>query len=235
MKPIIIFQNVAHEGPGYLGEFLTQQSIPWQIVNTFEPETLPASIQAYSGVVLMGGPMSVNDDLPWLAPVLNLIREAVKLDTPVLGHCLGGQLMCKALGGKITQNAIKEIGWGEVQVSNNTIAKQWFGEIKTFNAFHWHGETFSLPQGATLVLSSQNCQNQAFAIGKHLAFQTHLEVTPEMVKVWCEMGQDELQTSASSVGVQQAKTMQEHLPMHCSSLSKVASQVYAQWVKGLVL
>ena len=234
MKPIIIFQHVAHEGPGFLGDFLTQQNIAWQIVNTFEFETLPVSIAGYSGVVLMGGPMSVNDDLPWIAPVLNLIREAVKLDIPVLGHCLGGQLMSKALGGVITQNTVKEIGWGEVKISENADAKQWFGEIEIFNAFHWHGETFSLPQGATHVLASKHCQNQAFSIGKHLAFQTHVEVTADMVKMWCDLGQDELQASASSPGVQQANVMQETLPVHCFFLNKVASQVYGQWIKGLV-
>ena len=109
MKPIIIFQNVAHEGPGYLGDFLTELSIPWQIVSTDDIKALPTSILSYSGVVLMGGPMSVNDDLPWIAPVLNLIREAYGADIPLLGHCLGGQLISSALGAQVTQNAIKEI------------------------------------------------------------------------------------------------------------------------------
>ena len=234
MNPVIIFQHVAHEGPGYLGDFLTQHQIPWQIVNTVEFETLPTSIAAYSGVVLMGGPMSVNDDLPWISTVLELIREAVQLDIPVLGHCLGGQLMSRALGGEITQNAVKEIGWGEVKISNNATAKQWFGEIEAFNAFHWHGETFSLPQSATHVLASVHCQNQAFAIGKHLAFQTHVEVTADMVKAWCDLGQDELQAAASSPGVQQAEAMQETLVLHCFFLNKVAKKVYGEWIKGLV-
>jgi GMP synthase-like glutamine amidotransferase len=234
MKPVIIFQHVAHEGPGYLGDFLTQYQIPWQIINTFELETLPTSVAAYSGVVLMGGPMSVNDDLPWVSKVLALICEAVQLDIPVLGHCLGGQLMSRALGGEVTQNAVKEIGWGEVKVSDNPTARQWLGEIEVFNAFHWHGETFSLPHGATHVLSSKHCQNQAFSIGKHLAFQTHVEVTADMVKMWCDIGQDELEASASSPGVQQAEVMQETLSLHCFFLNKVASQVYGEWIKGLV-
>lgn len=234
MKPIIIFRNVAHEGPGYVGEFLTAQQIPWQIINTDEIGTLPASILGYSGVVLMGGPMSVNDDLPWIAPILGLIREAYAADIPLLGHCLGGQLISKALGSVVTQNAVKEIGWGEVQVSQNEVAKHWFGDIESFNSFHWHGETFGLPQGATHLLASPYCQNQAFAIGKHMALQSHIEITEDMVQIWCETGVEELAQAAASPAVQQADEMQQNLPLHCFFLHKVANQVYSQWIKGLV-
>ena len=186
------------------------------------------------GMVLMGGPMSVNDDLPWIAPILNLIQEAHALDIPLLGHCLGGQLISKALGGIVTQNAIKEIGWGEVAVSRNETAKHWFGEIESFNSFHWHGETFSLPLGATHLLASPYCQNQAYAIGKHLAFQSHIEVSAEMVQSWCEIGKEELAEASESPAVQQTDEMQQNLPLHCFFLQKVAKQVYGQWIKGLM-
>ena len=233
VKPIIIFRFLAHEGPGYLGDFLTAQNIPWQLVKVDEGETLPASILAYSGMVLMGGPMSVNDDLPWIAPILDLVREARDNDIALLGHCLGGQLMSKALGGIVTQNAVKEIGWGEVTVSQNEAAKNWFGSIETFNAFHWHGEMFSLPQGATHLLASPYCQNQAWSIGRHLAFQTHIEMTAEMVQKWCEEGESELKESVASPAVQQADAMQQELPLHVFFLQKVAKQVYSQWIQGL--
>lgn len=235
MKPVVIFKNVAHEGPGYLGDFLTQKNIPWQIVNTNQIETLPSSILGFSGMVLMGGPMSVNDDLPWIAPVLALIQEARQADIPLLGHCLGGQLISKAFGGVVTQNPVKEIGWGAVSVTQNEVAKDWFGEIESFNSFHWHGETFSLPEGATHLLSNDYCQNQAYALGKHLALQTHIEVNVEMVQNWCVEGADELAESASSPAVQAADVMQENLPLHCFFLKKVADQVYGQWIKGLGL
>ena len=234
MKPVIVFKNVTHEGPGYLGDFLNEQNIPWQEVDTNGVGTLPASILAYSGVVIMGGPMSVNDNLPWMAPLLDLIREARAADIPLLGHCLGGQLISKAFGGVIGANPVKEIGWGEVTVSQNVAAKDWFGEIETFNSFHWHGETFSLPEGATHLLASAHCQNQAYSIGKHLAFQSHIEVTAEMVKNWCELGTNELAESASSPAVQQSGVMQQTLPAHCFFLNKVAKQVYGQWIKGLM-
>jgi GMP synthase-like glutamine amidotransferase len=235
MKEVIIFRFLGHEGPGYLGDFLDVNNIPWQLIKVDEGEPEPASILAYSGMVLMGGPMSVNDDLPWIAPILALVREAVDNDIPVLGHCLGGQLMSKALGAKITKNPIKEIGWGEVTVSENEVAKNWFGSIETFNAFHWHGETFSLPEGAIHLLASPYCQNQAWSIGKHLAFQTHIEMTAEMVTKWCEEGVDELRESAASIAVQQADAMKKELPLHVFFLQKVAKQVYTQWIKNLKL
>lgn len=234
MKPVVIFRHVAVEGPGYLATFLDAHGIPWQLIKIDEGDAIPESISVFSGMVLMGGPMSVNDDLPWIVPVLDLIREAVAADVPVLGHCLGGQLISKALGGVVTQNPIKEIGWGEVAVSPNATAYRWFGDMESFNGFHWHGETFSLPEGATHLLASKHCQNQAYAIGKHLAFQCHIEMTPEMVEAWCYVGADEIRQSSASPAVQSAEVIMENLPLHCFFLNKVANHVYTQWIKGLV-
>jgi len=234
MKPVIIFRHAIAEGPGYLAMFLEAQGIPWQLVKIDQGEPLPLSIADFSGMVLMGGPMSVNDDLPWIPPLLKLIREAVALDVPVLGHCLGGQLISKALGGAVTRNPVKEIGWSEITVSDDSVARHWFGEIERFNGFHWHGETFSMPEGAIHLLASDYCKNQAYAIGKHLAFQCHIEMTPEMILSWCDIGTDELKEASSSPAVQQREEIAQNLPLHCFFLNKVASQVYAQWIKGLV-
>jgi GMP synthase-like glutamine amidotransferase len=107
-------------------------------IDTGDP--VPVDIAAYSGLVFMGGPMSVNDGLPWIPPVLDAIRDAVRRDIPVLGHCLGGQLMAKALGGTVGPNPLKEIGWGAVHVLDNPQASPWFGDApKQFLVFHWHG------------------------------------------------------------------------------------------------
>lgn len=234
MKPVVIFRYSAVEGPGYLATFLEAQDIPWQLIKVDEGDVIPESISAFSGIVLMGGPMSVNDDLPWIGLVLDLIREAVAADVPVLGHCLGGQLISKALGAVVTQNPVKEIGWGEVAVSSNVSAHSWFGDMESFNGFHWHGETFSLPAGATHLLASKYCQNQAYSIGKHLAFQCHIEMTPEMVEAWCDVGADDIRQSTASPAVQSAEVIMENLPLHCFFLNKVANVVYMQWIKGLV-
>ena len=233
MKPAVIFRHAGTEGPGYLATFLDMQGIPWHLVKLDEHDPLPASIAEYSGMVLMGGPMSVNDDLPWIAPLLELIREAVAADIPLLGHCLGGQLISKALGADVTANPVKEIGWGEVTVSNNDIARCWFGDIESFNGFHWHGETFSLPEQAVHLLASPYCENQAYAIGKHLAFQCHIEMMPDMVQSWCDVGAEEVRQASASPAVQQVGVMMENLPLHCFFLNKVATRIYSQWIKGL--
>ncbi len=234
MKPVAIFRNVAHEGPGFLASFLDENGIPTTLFDTADLANLPGSVLDFSGMVLMGGPMSVNDDLPWINPLLALIRQAMAHDLPVLGHCLGGQLMAKASGARVTKHAVKEIGWAAVTVTDSEVAKHWFGQIEQFNAFHWHGETFALPAGASHLLASTHCQNQAYAMGKHLALQCHIEMTADMIKSWCEEGADELLEASASPAVQQAEVMQVNLPLHCFFLQKVARQLYGQWIKGLL-
>lgn len=233
MKPVVIFRHAETEGPGFLGAFLGEKNIPWVLVKIDQGEALPSSPVDFCGVVLMGGPMSVNDDLPWIPPLLSFIREAIQLDIPVLGHCLGGQLMSKALGANVTPNPIKEIGWGEVRVHDSAEARYWFGDLKQFQVFHWHGETFSLPSGAIHLLSSIYCLNQAYTIGKHLAFQCHIEMTAQMVKSWCEVGADEMKTAAESPGVQQVTALQDNLESRVHALNAIARPVYERWISGL--
>lgn len=233
MKPVVIFRHALTEGAGYLGTFLTAKNIPWQMVRIDQGDCLPDSMDSYSGMVLMGGPMSVNDDLPWIAPLLALIVDAIDRDIPVLGHCLGGQLISKALGATVGKNPVKEIGWGSVTVSKNAATEKWFAGLDRFDAFHWHGETFNLPKGAAHLLASAYCQNQAYAIGKHLAFQCHIEMTCEMVKVWCDVGSDEVQASLGSPGVQSVNEMQEALAAKIERLNRVSQGIYEQWIQGL--
>ena len=233
MKPVAIFRHAPTEGPGYFATFLEQKGIPWTLVAVDRGEAVPADASAFSGLVFMGGPMSVNDGLPWIGPVLSLIRQAVAEDIPVLGHCLGGQLMAKALGGTVGRNPVKEIGWGGGTVADNEAARRWFGAIKGFDAFHWHGETFSLPEGAVGILSSAHCPNQAFVLGRHLGMQCHVEMTEEMVRKWCEVGADEVAAAAASPGVQSVGAMQEDLAARVERLNGYAAGLYRHWVAGL--
>lgn len=233
MKPVAIFRHFPIEGPGYLATFLDAHAIPWQLVRIDAGEALPAGIGQFSGLVFMGGPMSVNDDLAWIAPVLALIRQALASDIPVLGHCLGGQLMAKALGGVVNRSPIKEFGWGEVSVADNPVAHEWFGDLSEFESFHWHGEVFTLPAATTRLLSSRYCENQAFALGKHLAMQCHVEMTAEMVTAWCEAGGEET-NAGSGPPVQSAEAMQQDLAKRVAALNQIAERLYVKWAAGLV-
>lgn len=196
-------------------------------------EAVPRDARKYSGLVFMGGPMSVNDDLPWIAPALELARDAVRKDVPLLGHCLGGQLMSKALGGAVKQNAVKEIGWGEVRASENGVAREWLRELASFESFHWHGETFSIPPGATRVMENAHCANQAFALGKHFGMQCHVEMTRELIESWLASGAQEIAESAASPAVQPPAEMRENLEERLARLSAVANRIYDRWTEGL--
>jgi len=233
MNPIAIFRHAPTEGPGYFAEFLDARRIPWQLIAIDAGDAVPHSAEAFSGLVFMGGPMSVNDALPWISQVETLICDAVARDIPVLGHCLGGQLMSKALGGKVSRNRVKEIGWGEVAVDDSDTARAWFGKTKKFNAFHWHGETFTLPSGATHLLSSAHCTNQAWAIGKHLALQCHVEMTAAMIASWCEVGADEVLAASDSPAVQPVEEMMRRAEMELPQLHGAAERLYTEWIVGL--
>ena len=229
-KPVAIFRHSPGEGPGYFATFLDRHSIPWVLVKVDEGEPIPASGADFSGLCFMGGPMSVNDDLAWIPPVLALIRDAVGAGVPTIGHCLGGQLMSKALGGRVTRNPVKEIGWGTVGVAAPE-ARDWLGDVRSFDAFHWHGETFSIPAGATRILSSAHCDNQAFVIGPHLAMQCHVEMTEAMIRLWSRHWAAEKAPPGPSV--QTPEEMAAEAAERISAMRLMADRLYGRWIEGL--
>jgi GMP synthase-like glutamine amidotransferase len=233
MKPVAIFRHVRSEGPGYFATCLEQRSIPWTLIPIDEGAAVPRDAAAFSGLAFMGGPMSVNDDLPWIGSALELIRNGVRRDLPVIGHCLGGQLMARAFGGEVTRARVPEIGWGEVRVADNAVGGAWFGPAEAFEAFHWHGETFSIPPGGTRVLANAHCENQAFALGKHLGLQCHVEMTEELVRSWCRGGRAEIASHAASPGVQPAEEILRDLAPRLARLHEAADRVYERWCESL--
>jgi GMP synthase-like glutamine amidotransferase len=136
------------------------------------------------------------------------------------------------LGATVGKNPVWEIGWGEVQVEDNPVARQWLGELTSFDSFHWHGETFSLPAGAAKLLSSPHCANQAFALGPHLGLQCHVEMTADMVNSWCDSGEDDI-AAHPGPAVQQVQEMRRNLRSRVTALNRVGRKLYRYWIKGL--
>ncbi len=232
MNEILIFRHAAGEGPGYFARFLDRHGLRYRVIRIDQNEPVPESIDDSSALVLMGGPMSVNDALPWIPQVLRLIGEAMDADRPVLGHCLGGQLLSKALGGTVTSNTIREIGWFPVRRTENAAANDWLdGLAPEFEAFHWHGETFTIPPGGSRILSSDACANQGFVIGKALGLQCHVEMLPQMVHDWSRIGREEIARPSDTI--QSAGQMDEALEDRIERLHHVADVLYGRWMLGL--
>jgi len=141
----------------------------------------------FDWLVVMGGPMNVDEHglYPWLAREKEFIRRVIDRGAPVLGVCLGGQLICRVLGGQVTKNPQKEIGWFPVTLTPEAVASPLFGRFpKQFPAFHWHGDTFSIPPGAIRIAMSDGCDNQAFQYGRRVvALQFHWDYSLQSVEV----------------------------------------------------
>ncbi len=233
MKPIAVFRHSPGEGPGYFAMFLEGQGIPWELVAIDNGEMPPTSAALFSGLCFMGGPMSVNDDLPWIPRSLDLIRDADRRGVPVIGHCLGGQLMSKAFGGAVSRNPVKEIGWGQVDKVAGPVADDWMGAADGFLSFHWHGETFSIPPGADRIMGSRWCANQGFVRGPHLGMQCHVEMTPTMIASWCRIGGDEIKAVREQPSVQSPEAMQTAVDERLHGLRVMADRLYTRWLAGL--
>jgi GMP synthase-like glutamine amidotransferase len=223
---------MANEGPGYLSDVLDRYGIPFELIRIDQDEPVPPRLDDVSGLVFMGGPMSVNDPLPWIEDEMKLIRNAASTGIPVLGHCLGGQLISKALGGRVVPNPVQEIGWYEVQQIPSRASQEWMqGLPEVFPVFHWHGETFSIPAGATPILRSRYCEYQGFVIDHVLALQCHVEMTAELVEDWARTAEAELRPSAS---IQSAAEMREGLAEKVNALHRVADVLYGHWLRPLL-
>lgn len=224
----MIFRFVANEGPGYLGDFLDRRGLRYRLVAIDAGEPVPQSIAGAAGLVFMGGPMSVNDPLPWIAPVLDLARAGKQQQIPMLGHCLGGQLIAKAFGATVGANPVREIGWFDT-TRLQTAPPGLYAELPDrFCAFHWHGETFTLPSGAIPLYRSEACSNQAFLCGTALALQFHVEMQAPMVLDWIEANPHEF--VRPSPAVQDPEQMTADLGARIEALHEVADRFYSAWL-----
>ena len=232
MKPVLILQHQLPENAAYLSTWLDRHTIEYQVFNAGAGEEFPSSIEPYSALAVMGGGMSANDPLPSNRQAELLILQAMYRDIPVIGHCLGSQLMARALGGVVTASPQPEIGWQPIKYDDNELAKEWFGTDPTDTVIHWHYESFSIPTGATRVASSTACPNQAFAIGKHLAMQFHIEINESKIDSWVNDDDPKWADARQRYNsVQDKITMLNGIPFHLDKHQATADRIYQTWLK----
>ncbi|HST02660.1 MAG TPA: type 1 glutamine amidotransferase [Usitatibacter sp.] len=234
-KTVAVFRYSDTEGPGHFATFLDAKRVPWTLVKLDEGDPVPPSSEPFAGLAFMGGPMSANDELSWTQPVLSLMRDALDRGVPMIGHCLGGQMMSRAAGGKVSVNPVKEIGWNRVRVEDSPLARRWFGEdVREFVTFQWHGETFTIPPGAERILTGEYCPNQAYVLDeRHLGLQCHVEMTPAMIESWLGSGGGELRENLASPAVQPAERIVAETPARLPVLSSTAERLYRRWIENL--
>ncbi len=191
-----VFQHVHYEGLGSMETFFKDIGADITYTEFFAGGKAPAP-HAFDLLLVMGGPMGVYDEaeFPWIKEEKQALKAALNAQKPVIGICLGSQLMAEVLGGKVTKNAHREIGWFPVErISNPRVS--WVSECfpERFTTFHWHGDTFSIPSGASALFKSEGCANQGFVWGeKVVGLQFHPEITPAVAATWVETGASEMQ------------------------------------------
>lgn len=234
MKPILILQHMADDGPAYLGRWLQEQGLPTDVRCNEAGQAFPDRLQGYRALAILGGPMSANDELPSLRQAEALVREGVATGIPVIGHCLGGQLMARALGAGVGPSIAPEIGWQDMVIEDNEVARSWFGAARAARVYHWHYEAFGLPAGAVALGRSPACTHQAFALGPHLAMQFHVEQDLAKLKRWLASagaGYADLQRRHPA-SVQAPEPMLSEAPQALGAQQALAGRLYRRWLSA---
>jgi GMP synthase (glutamine-hydrolysing) len=190
-KKILSILNINVETLGTLEPLFRSAGFQIEEVNAQEDQ-VPLNSDQYNAIVILGGPMSAYDNLSYLAREQELIRNAIRKEVPVLGICLGSQLIAQAIGGMVHKGPKKEIGWSEVTLSPNGLKSLFNGiKNKTLRVFQWHGDTYDLPEKANIMASSP-LYPQAFSFGSAVGIQFHLEVDGEMIHRWLQEYHEEI-------------------------------------------
>lgn len=231
MQPVLILQHLSADGPAYLATWLARQGLAFEVRNTEAGDSFALSLNGYGALAILGGEMSANDALPSLRRAENLFLQAVRDGVPTLGHCLGGQLMARALGAAVAALPAPEIGWQTITVAEDARAQAWFGVDGEHRVFQWHCDAFDLPAGATSLASSPACTHQAFCVGPHLAMQFHVELDDEKLQRWSrESSQDHVQAAAQCSSVQTGAEMRQHADSGLGATHALADRIYSRWL-----
>lgn len=231
MSDILILTHIDYCPPGHLARVLDEGGYDFSVVRADLGELDGIDLDRPKAVAIMGGPMSVNDPLPWLNTEIAALRHFIARDIPMIGHCLGGQLLARALGAEVHRMPYTESGWQTLRPADGAAASPWLRHLpEEFAIFQWHGDSFSLPEGAQPLLTSQWCANQGFAWGDRLlALQGHPEMTEELVRQW--LGDWSHLLDESQPSQQSLARMLEDLPARVQALNQVAEGFYRHWLR----
>jgi GMP synthase-like glutamine amidotransferase len=227
----LVLQHIAVEGPGRLGPFLEQRGWALDTRALYAEDGLPAEPQDYHAIIIMGGPMGVYDEAvyPFLHQEHAFLQRAITQQVPLLGICLGSQLLAKALGARVYPNACKEIGWYTVDLTAAGRADLLFqGVPASVPVFQWHGDAFELPAGAVALASSPQCTHQAFRYGERVyGLLFHLELVPAMIHSWLATFQEELAGVQACIDPQRIVT---EIPQYLERYQRVSTQIFTNLV-----
>lgn len=234
MSKVLVCQHVPHEILGTLNPLFKKNRFRIQYVNFGRFPHLQPSLEGYEGLVILGGPMHVSETAqhPHLLHEMKLIEEAMKKDLPVLGICLGAQLIAKTLGAKVLNNREREIGWHSLEMKEEAgrdpVLKHFQKKEKTFQ---WHRDTFDIPKDAIHLASSSLCENQAFRYGKKVyAFQFHLEVDEHMIERWLKVPYHQETLEAVKNRTSPEKIRQE-TQENIHSLKSLSQKTFSEFIK----
>lgn len=231
-KTVRVLQHTPPETLGTIVDALDARGVAHAYVRPFLGEKVPVGMEDAAGLIVMGGPMGVQDveRNPFLRDEMRLIENALKLERPVLGVCLGSQMLASVLGAKVTRGKKKEIGWFPVRLAEQ--ARQdplWAGQDGAFVAYHWHGDVFELPKGAVHLASSELTEHQAFRHGANAyGLLFHLEVTENMIREMIRCFSDEIRQENLDPG-----WILQKWDAHAGRLEKVAQGVFGRWAQLL--
>lgn len=221
-------QHVSFEGLGSIATWASERGHELVGARLWAEDPLPDASEV-KFLIIMGGPMSATDDrqYEWLSAEKKLVREVIDQGAVVLGICLGAQLIAAALGASVMQNHFKEIGWYPVTLTPDASNSPIFETVPSrFQAFHWHGETFEIPEGATHIAQSAACTNQAFVINDRIvALQFHLEILPENVEALIENCREELTCGQWIQDIEKLRAGAVHATQHESILNEILDRL----------
>ena len=232
MASVYVLQHIYCETPGIISGCLETEGVIADSIRTFEGKPIPQSMANASGLIVMGGPMSVYDQaqFPFLIAEQRLIEQALNDGKPVLGVCLGSQLLATTLGVEVKSGAQKEIGWHPVTLTESAATDALWKDLPAqFTAYHWHGDVFDLPHGAVSLAASERTPCQGFRYGENAyGFLFHMEVTEQIIKNMVVEFEEELKAEAIA-----AESIIPKIKDYLSKLQAIGGEVFGRWVKSL--